>query len=147
MTATQAKMARNRERQRFLRFMVVGAGGTTLDFAILTVLKLAGVATLLANTTSFSAGVVNNFWWNRQWTFAEARRQRWQAQLVQFAIVSLVGLAINNFVVALLEDVMGSWLGQPTWGYLPAKVVATGVVVFWNYLANRHWTFNLEANS
>lgn len=24
---------------------------------------------------------------------------------------------------------------------LPAKVIATGAVVFWNYFANRKWTF------
>ena len=27
------------------------------------------------------------------------------------------------------------------WGYAPAKIVATGVAVFWNYFANRNWAF------
>jgi hypothetical protein len=39
------------------------------------------------------------------------------------------------------EGLLGAVLHQPEWGYLPAKVIATGVVVFWNYFANRKWTF------
>ena len=62
-------------------------------------------------------------------------------QFVQFALVSLIGLALNNAIVLLLEDLLGTLIGQPNWGYVPAKVIATGVVVFWNYLANRFWTF------
>jgi len=48
---------------------------------------------------------------------------------------------LNNLIVLSFEGVLGRLLGQPEWGYLPAKVIATGVVVFWNYFANRTWTF------
>jgi len=33
-------------------------------------------------------------------------------------------------------------MSHPEMGYIPAKVVAIGVVVLWNFLANRAWTFN-----
>lgn len=126
---------------RFTRFLTVGAVGTLLDFSILTLLKLAGMPTLLANSLSFTAGLLNNFTWNRLWTFGDTAKTDWRKQLAQFTLVSLVGLALNNLIVLSLEGVLGNLLGQPAWGYLPAKVVATGVVVFWNYFANRTWTF------
>jgi len=127
---------------RFARFLTVGAVGTILDFGILTALKLAGLPTLFANSLSFTAGLLNNFTWNRLWTFGDTANPNWRKQLAQFTLVSLVGLALNNLIVLSLEGVLGTMLGQPQWGYLPAKVIATGVVVFWNYFANRKWTFS-----
>lgn len=135
---------RMKEAGRFARFLAVGALGTLLDFGLLSLLKAIGLATLPANSLSFSAGVINNFTWNRLWTFADVNHAGWGRQLAQFTLVSLAGLALNNAIVLLLEIPLGMLLGQPDLGYLPAKVVATGVVVFWNYFANRCWTFKVE---
>ena len=133
---------RGPEVRRFARFLVVGLSGTAIDFILLWLLKGAGMATLSANSLSFSAGAVSNFTWNRLWTFPEARSRHWALQLAQFLAVSLVGLAINDVVVLLLQASLGALLGHPDQGYLPAKVVATGVAVLWNYVGNRLWTFN-----
>ena len=128
-----------------MRFLAVGALGTLLDFGLLTTLKMHGLPTLLSNTFSFSAGVANNFTWNRLWTFPEAKRSDWHRQLLQFLAISLVGLGLNNAIVLALEAPLGDLLGQGDIGYLPAKVLATGAVVFWNYFANRIWTFKAPA--
>jgi len=129
-----------KELTRFSRFLTVGAIGTALDFTILSLLKLAGLPTLFANSISFTAGLVNNFTWNSLWTFGDVQSD-WRKQLVQYTLISLVGLALNDLIVLSLEHILGSMLDQPEFGYLPAKVIATGVVVFWNYFANRMWTF------
>ena len=131
----------NKEIERFTRFLTVGAVGTILDFSLLTILKLAGLPTLIANSLSFMAGLINNFTWNRLWTFGDVVQSNWRKQLAQFTVVSLVGLALSNIIVLSLENVLGNMLSQPEFGYLPAKIIATGVVVFWNYFANRAWTF------
>lgn len=144
MSAIPAQI-RSREPQRFLRFALVGVGGTLLDFSILSVLKLLGLPTLPANTISYLAGTVNNFYWNRRWTFNIARAHLWHKQFVQFLIVSLFGLLLNNTLVLLLEPSFNIWFGR--WGYLPAKLIATGVVFLWNYLANRSWTFREPVES
>lgn len=131
----------NKEIQRFTRFLTVGTVGTFLDFSLLTLLKAFGLPTLLANTASFTTGVANNFTWNRLWTFSDAKQSGWHKQLAQFLLISVLGLVLNNAIVLLLEVPLGTLLGRPDYGYLPAKVIATGVVVFWNYFANRNWTF------
>jgi len=140
MMATITAPIHKKELTRFSRFLTVGAIGTVLDFTILTLLKLAGAPTLIANSLSFTAGLVNNFTWNRLWTFGDVQSD-WRKQLAQYTLISLVGLALNDLIVLSLENVLGSMFGQPEFGYLPAKVIATGVVVFWNYFANRTWTF------
>ena len=139
---TLTQTFKSKELGRFARFLVVGAIGTLLDFGLLSLLKASGLPTLTANTLSFSAGVANNFTWNRMWTFADVKQAGWQKQLAQFLLVSLVGLSLNNAIVLWLETPLGQLLGQPEYGYLPAKVIATGGIVFWNYFANRYWTFN-----
>ncbi|MBM4427170.1 MAG: GtrA family protein [Chloroflexi bacterium] len=128
------------EATRFTRFLTVGAVGTLLDFSILTLLKLAGLPTLFANSISFTAGLLNNFTWNRLWTFGDALNPDWRKQFAQFTLVSLVGLILNNLIVLSLEGIFSLWI-DAQWAYLPAKVIATGMVVFWNYFANRTWTF------
>lgn len=138
---TLSIIPQNKEATRFARFLTVGAVGTVLDFSILTLLKLAGLPTLFANSISFTAGLLNNFTWNRLWTFGDSAKVDWRRQLAQFTLVSLVGLALNNLIVLSLEGLFGAMLGSSQWAYLPAKVIATGVVVFWNYFANRTWTF------
>ncbi|MEW6030743.1 MAG: GtrA family protein [Chloroflexota bacterium] len=132
----------SKELTRFARFLVVGAGGTLLDFIVLTLLKLSGLPTVLANSLSFTVGVTNNFTWNSRWTFADtSTRRRSSRQFFQFLLVSIAGLFINTAIVLLLEAPLGALIGNAAFGYLPAKVIATGVVVFWNYFANRNWTF------
>ena len=130
------------EIQRFFRFLVVGLSGTILDFGLLIALKWLGLGTALAATLSFSAGVVNNFTWNYHWTYADAQSKSLGMQFGQFALVSSLGLALNNLCVLSLESLFAGWLPNPSLAYLPAKAAATGVVVFWNYIANRYWTFN-----
>ena len=79
-------------------------------------------------------------------TFSDAQNSDWRRQLGQFLLVSLVGLSLNNVIVLALEAPLGQFLDQPGYGYLPAKVIATGVVVFWNYFANRYWTFKTDSS-
>lgn len=141
MKVAALALHKSSEANRFLRFLTVGSLGTLLDFGLLTLLKPAGVPTLPANSLSYSAGIINNFILNRRWTFAGAPNAPWSIQLLQFALVSLSGLALNSGLVFLLEAPLGGLLGRPEWGYLPAKVIATGIVVLWNYLGNRLWTF------
>jgi putative flippase GtrA len=134
------------EARRVLRFMVVGASGTLLDFSILTLLKWLGLPTLPANTISYLSGTINNFYWNRRWTFNAVRGQAWRKQFFQFFCVALVGLLLNNALTLLLEVPFTGWIGY--YGFLPAKLIATSVVLLWNYVANRLWTFRkqIEAN-
>ena len=134
-------LAPRRETLRLLSFLAVGAGGTVVDFVGLTLLKLLGWPSLPANTLSYAAGIVNNFVWNSRWTFADVPRGAWPRQFVQFAVVSGVGLALNDALVLALEAPFGTLLHHPAWGYVPAKLLATALVAGWGFFANRAWTF------
>lgn len=136
-----------KEAERFFKFLIVGTIGFVVDFGTLTLLKeVFHFPTLLANTCSFSAAVISNFTFNRFWTYPDSRQKKLAAQLGQFALVNIVGLAINNTLLLLLESpfdrLMFSLELIGGRGYIPAKAVATIVVLFWNFFVNRYWTYN-----
>ena len=125
---------------RFVKFGIVGSIGACVDFGILNLgIQLFGLEKWLANTFSFSAAVLSNFVWNRLWTFPESRAQRVWSQLGQFLLVSLVGYGINQAVFLSLDHyVFAPW---GIWGYNLAKAIAILIVLFWNFGANRLWTY------
>ena len=138
---------------RFLKFSVVGTIGAIVDFSILNLLRgVFGWPLALANTVSFTCAVLSNFLWNRFWTYPDSRSKPLGSQLLTFFIVNLAGWAINTGMLLLLTNPMAglatSALGltdpiiTDRYGYNSAKVIATGVVLFWNFFINRIWTYN-----
>jgi putative flippase GtrA len=129
-----------RELTRFVKFATVGVVGTVVDFSILNVLILLfDFSKFWANTCSFTAAVVSNFVWNRLWTFPESRERKLVPQLVQFALVSLGGYAINQTIFLGLDSLYLHVWG--TLGYNISKAIAILVVLFWNFGVNRVWTY------
>jgi putative flippase GtrA len=140
-----------REVARFIKFATVGAIGMVIDLSLLNLMykvvlpplftAMAAAAQLaLANAVSFSAAVISNFTWNRLWTFPESRQRPLFRQLAQFALVNLIGLGINEVVLLTIYHIIGGYVPDPL-NYNLAKVLAIGVVLFWNFGVNRLWTY------
>jgi putative flippase GtrA len=145
--------AHPKEFSRFIKFSIVGAIGAVIDFTLLNVglhvirevlqwnlLPIINGNLLLANTISVSTAILSNFIWNRLWTFPESRTRKKRKQLPQFVMVNLIGLLINNVIVVGVDALLIAHIGEP-WSYNIAKAVAIGVVLFWNFGANRLWTY------
>ena len=132
---------KEKEIERFLKVMVVGAIGFVVDFGTLNLLVLVfGLDVLVANTVSFSLAVLSNFTWNRLWTYPDSRSKPIRAQLVQFTSVNIIGWGINTLVLWLLTPFFTDMVGEL--GYNIAKAIATIIVLFWNFFVNRYWTYN-----
>jgi putative flippase GtrA len=139
-----------RERIRFFRFAIVGTFGAIVDFGTFNLLVgLIGIAAIGASILSFSAAIVNNFLWNRYWTYPDSRSKTPSRQLVQFAIISIIGLAIRTPLFAFLDNSLSTLFGFTQLpidvkivGHNLALAVAVVVVMFWNFFANRYWTYN-----
>jgi putative flippase GtrA len=126
---------------RFVKFAIVGSLGAGIDFGLLNLMhKTVGWPLLWSNTLSVSVAIVSNFTWNRLWTFPESRSRRKRKQLPQFALVNFIGLVINNVIVVGLDALFSPFIADP-WDYNLAKAIAIGVVLFWNFGANRLWTY------
>ena len=138
---TNKLVENQQELWRFIKFAIVGFSGTVVDFTVLNIVHLMfGASLFMSNIVSFSVAVVNNFIWNRLWTFPESKERPFGTQLLQFGAVNVVGLVINQTVFLTLNHFLFEpWLGEL--GYNVAKACAIIVVLFWNFGINRVWTY------
>lgn len=133
---------------------MVGAIGAVVDFGVFNLLRGAvGVPAAIAQAISFSAAVVSNFLWNRYWTYPDSRSKPVGRQAFQFLLVSLVGLAIRTGVfvivqpatISLAESLLPDDASSSqilAIGENMALVVAVLVVLLWNFVINRVWTYS-----
>ncbi len=142
-----------RERTRFLRFAVVGLIGAVVDFGVMNLFnKGLGFSLEIAGTISFIAAIISNFTWNRFWTYPDSRTKTIRRQLIQFTVVSVVGLAIRVPLLHFIEPVALKFVNSLPFG-LPAfspqfysdnltLAISILVVMFWNFFVNRYWTYS-----
>ena len=153
-----------REISRFLKFSVVGVIGAVIDFGFFNLFaNVLGIESIIASVLSFSAAVTSNFIWNRFWTYPDSRSKTLRQQAVQFALISAAGLVIRTPIFALAENPMmrlvesfyNSSLSQLLPNWIPSHILkadvlggnlalalAVVVVLFWNFFANRIWTYS-----
>lgn len=151
-----------KEVDRFLKFAAVGAFGAVVDFATLNILQNTTLVpegqnvdakVALATGIAFTVAVISNYIWNRYWTFPDSRSRSAGTQFVQFFIISIVGLVFRLFFVGfsyeffgnMAAPVIGSNLDTTAIAQLGsniAQAISIGIVMFWNFFANRLWTYN-----
>jgi putative flippase GtrA len=118
---------------RFAAYATVGAVGTAAQYLILIVLVQAfAAAPVPASLAGYAVGAAINYWLNHRLTFRSEAPHRQAAP--RFLAVAGLGFLVNAVVMQLLVNGIGLH-------YLAGQVVATGLVLVMNYLANAYWTF------
>ena len=130
--------------KKFVKFGVVGASGAIIDFGLTAFCKgILGVPELLANAIGFTLAATSNYFLNRVWTWRSTSKSV-GIEYAKFFFVSLIGLGLNSLIVFLLKDVSIIPCFVDTtldWNFWVAMVIATAVVMVWNFLANNFFTF------
>jgi putative flippase GtrA len=89
---------------QLIRFGAVGATGYAVNLGVFAFcLHLVGIDYHWAAVVAFVVSVVNNFWWNRHWTF-DARDDHALSQGARFFAVSLVAFGFQYVVLISLVD-------------------------------------------
>jgi putative flippase GtrA len=141
-----------KERERFLKFALVGAIGAVIDFAVMNLLtQSAGLPLVVAGTISFICAVTSNFIGNRYWTYPDSRSRAVTQQLSMYFVVNLAGVAIRIPILHFIEPPLLKVMERlQLRGPLPLEFIAknltlalaVGIVMLWNYYVNRYWTYN-----
>lgn len=165
--ATRVGGSKAKEVERFLKFAMVGVLGAIIDLGVsnllwATVIPPVGEWLWLKNvsvaTLSFSAAVTSNFIWNRYWTYPDSRSIPLLKQMGQFAFVCTIGwigrtiwillatASLSNLVANVLTSI-GSDLATSErvvnqLGGTLAILIGIFVVMIWNFLVNRYWTYS-----
>jgi len=146
-------LIKSKETGRFLRFAVVGSIGAVIDFGIFNLLTISKLLpSLWAQVFSFITAVISNFYWNRRWTYQDSRSKALTRQFFQFFVVSAAGLAIRTPLFAYLETLLVNLSTRVLPDASPFTPVFIGhnlslasviiLVMIWNYIINRYWTYN-----
>jgi len=124
---------------RFLCFSGIGIVGTFVHYSILIgLVNILAVSAVTASSAGFVAGALTNYLLNYRYTFASKKRH--QETITKFFIVALIGLVFNGLIMSL-----GTHSLQLN--YLVSQVIATSLVLLWNFTANHKWTFHEPENS
>jgi putative flippase GtrA len=121
---------------QFIKFNIVGISNTAVDFAVYFLLtNLAGFNYILAQTCSYTAGIVNSYIWNTIWTFRKEKR-RTAREIILFVVVNLVSYGVSVGVLALCKDVL----------HIPYELVSKIAASFFsamvNFVGNKLFVFN-----
>jgi len=120
---------------QFFRYLVVGLIAFGVDFGTLYVMTdFLNVHYLVSNVFGFIAGLFSNYFLSIHWVFANRKIKNRQKEFAAFAMVGLIGLMINQLVMWSMTDIAGIY-------YMNSKIVATGVVFFWNFFGRKHIVF------
>ena len=119
---------------KFLKFGIVGFTGLFVDFGVTYVCKeWLKIQKYIANSIGFTVAASTNYILNRVWTF-KSQDPNIALEYTEFFIISLIGLAINNFILWVI-------LTKFKINFYLAKLFAIAVVTVWNFLANYFITF------
>jgi putative flippase GtrA len=141
------------DRYRYIKFGIVGASGTVVNLAMLHIgheyifhaIEASYKKPYLSLALAIGLATVNNFTWNRLWTWSDRVRtleadegvQRVSLRMLgqefgQYATASAFGSALQYVLTLLLSGSMD---------YRIANVIAIVAASVSNFLANDRWTF------
>jgi len=120
--------------RQFIKFCIIGAVNTIIDYSIYLLLnRVFGLYFLYANIIAIIVAMTSSFIFNKYWTFRN-NEKKIRSQSIKFIIVNIIYFFLNNFIVFALANYLAVY-------DILAKITATIVGLFWNFVANRYWTF------
>jgi putative flippase GtrA len=122
---------------QLIKFCTVGTSGYVVNLCVFAAfVGLLDTHHLVAATAAFVVAVLNNFWWNRHWTF-RARGGRAGFQAARFFTVSVAAFLFAAAVLELLVSVVGV-------AEVPAQAISIIAATPLNFIGNKMWSFRIE---
>lgn len=122
--------------EQILKFGVVGAMAFAVDYGVLMLLsQVVGLDPVLSAGISFTVSVVFNYLASMRYVFAHREDMTPARELALFVVLSLVGLIINEIIIWIGTRALGSSALAVT----AVKIVATAVVMVWNFVSRKKW--------
>jgi putative flippase GtrA len=130
-------------KKRFIKFGVVGASGVLVNLAVLYVCQEFLFTAIRSHDMRLNASLavaiffatVNNFYWNRIWTWSDRHHHPDKHLLLhfgQYALACWVGIVLQVLLTKLFVIYLY---------YLVANAMAIVFASVFNFLVNNFWTF------
>ena len=131
-------------RHRYIKFGTVGASGMVVNLSVLylaqerlfTFIEPPSMRLNLSLAVAIFFATINNFTWNRIWTWADRKHHNAERstvlQFAQYAVACWLGIALQVAFTKILALSLH---------YLIANLIAIVLASIFNFLVNDLWTF------
>lgn len=128
--------------EQFMKFGVVGIVAFFIDYGVLMLLSQGfGVDAVLSAGISFCVSVVFNYVASMRFVFTHRDDLSRSREFFIFIILSVIGLVINELI--MLAGVAA--LGDSALTVTITKLVATVIVLVWNFFSRKKWLDGRDA--
>lgn len=116
---------------QIFKFGIVGGIAFIIDYLSLIICKeVFYLNTLLSAAIAFTISVIYNYIASVKWVFDVNKEKNEKTNFIIFIVLSIVGLIITEIIMWLGSDVMGI-------SYLIVKIVATAIVMIFNFITRK----------
>lgn len=117
---------------QFFRYAFVGGWATLADWGVLYFLtEWAKVHYLVSGVVAFVMGLTVNFLLSKKFVFSGEKKQHSSStEFIVYAIIGIIGLVMTEIIMYILTDKLKFYFMIP-------KIIATGVVFVWNFVARK----------
>lgn len=122
-------------RIQFLRYLAVGGSAFVADFSTLFAFThWLRIHYLISNIFGFIVGLVVNYVLSLLWVFNTRKFTSRVAEFTLFGVIGVVGVGLSELILWLMTGLGGAH-------YLLSKLVATALVLLWNFGARKILVF------
>ena len=116
---------------QFFRYIFVGGTAFIVDFFFLYFFSdICGIYYLISAVLSFIISVLVNYIMSTRWVFNQDNIGNKVLEFNLFILISTIGLVFTEILLYFFTDIVGLY-------YLVSKIIASIIVLFWNFLARR----------
>ncbi|MCU4812833.1 GtrA family protein [Bacillus cereus] len=121
--------------KKFLKFSLIGILNTLITIISYIALVKVGINYLTANCFAYLIGVINSYYWNKNWVFEFKNKEI--SLFLKFLTVNIIVLTFNTINLFILVDKLfiNKFISQ---------LVSISVGMIMNFFLNKLWTFNKQ---
>ena len=125
---------------QFFRFIFVGGTAFLVDFFIyFSLVNFLNVNYLISAAIAFFISVIVNYYLSTSWVFNQSQIENRAIEFNLFLAISFVGLIFTEILLYIFTDLWSV-------NYLLSKILASIIVLFWNFSARRVMFYGKKIN-
>lgn len=139
--------------EQIFKFAIVGGISFVVDFLVYGVsCNVLGIHYIIAGLLGFTISVIVNYTLSMRFVFKSKEDMRKDKEFVIFVVLSLIGMVLNSVILYICIDLIymyWAWLNQILdieIMNLAAKVIATGIVMVYNFVTRKIFLEKKEEN-
>ena len=120
---------------RIVKYFFVGGAAAFIDIGLFSIFaSYLGWPWIPVSIATFIIATLTNYLLSIQFVFESGARHKKHVEVFGVFIVSSLAILVNQLVLYVAIEILG-------WHLIFSKIVATGVVFFWNYFGRSKFVF------